>query len=223
MRDYERIVEQLRAEVEKRYAGKPLAGHILSVAKSAVEIACSIDCKAELLSRRVHVAALAHDLYKKFPQEELRELIRREAVPIDEFSWRTGGGLLHAPAAAHYVRTRCGVRDEQTLCAVYYHTTGRPGASLPEKILFCADYLDPSRKDRGNEPDLGLLRKKTKTGLDAVYRELLGRKLVYTIGKDKPLHPNGIAAWNEVTGPDRPSPARRQSLTNQPPAVYLES
>ncbi len=206
MRDYEKIVEQLRSEVEKRYAGKPLARHILSVAEFAVEIAGSIDCNDTLLCRRVHVAALAHDLYKKFPQEELRELIRREAIPIDEFSRQAGGGLLHAPPAAHYLRTRCGVRDEETLCAVYYHTTGRPGAGLAEKILFCADYLDPSRENHASEPDLSILSKKAKTDLDAVYREVLGRKLVYTIGKGKPLHPSGIAAWNEVTGRNQSSP-----------------
>ncbi len=206
MRDYEKIVEQLRAEVEKRYAGKPLARHILSVAEFAVEIAGSIDCNDTLLRRRVHVAALAHDLYKKFPQEELRELIRHEAVPIDEFSRQAGGGLLHAPLAAHYLRTRCGVRDEETLCTVYYHTTGRAGSGLAGKILFCADYLDPARKSRSGEPGLNILGEKVKTDLDAVYREVLGRKLAYTIGKGKPLHPSGIAAWNEVTGNNALSP-----------------
>ncbi len=200
MRDFDRIADQLQAEVEKRFSGKPLARHIRSVADFAVEIAESIHGNDRLLIQRVRLAALAHDLFKKFPQDELRAIIRREHVPVDGFALQVGGGLLHAPVAAHYVRTRFGVQDEPVLCAVYYHTTGRAGASLTDKILFCADYLDPSRDSRGSEPDVASLCDKAKTDLDAVYREVLGRKLVYTISKGQPLHPNGIAAWNEMAG-----------------------
>jgi predicted HD superfamily hydrolase involved in NAD metabolism len=208
MKDYDRIVEKLQAEIDKRFSGKSLARHIRSVAELAVEIAAAHGKEEVLLPRRVHVAALAHDLYKKFPQDELRELILRKSVPIDEFSWNVGGSLLHASLATHYLRTHCGVRDEDLLCAVYYHTTGRAGASMAEKILFCADYLDPSRELRGNEPDVIALIEKAKTDLNAVFREVLGRKLAFTLGKGKPLHPNGIAAWNEVTGNNGASPGK---------------
>jgi predicted HD superfamily hydrolase involved in NAD metabolism len=200
MIDYDSIVEELEVEINQRFSGKPMARHIRSVADLAVSIAATHGRDETLLPQQARVAALAHDLYKKFPPNELRELIRRENVPIDEFSMNVGGGLLHAPPAAHYLRTRCGVRDENLLCAVYYHTTGRAGASLLEKILFCADYLDPSRELRGSEPDVITLGEKAKTDLDVVYREVLGRKLTYTLGKGMPLHPNGIAAWNEITG-----------------------
>lgn len=200
MRDYDRVVEQLKAEIEKRYAGKPLARHIHSVAEFARQIAGSINGGGRGLEQKAYVAGLAHDLYKKFPEDELRQLIRRDNVPIDEHAWKFGGGLLHAPAAAHHLHAHLGVTDDEVIAAVYYHTTGRAGAGLLDRIMFCADYLDPSREIRGSEPDVEKLSRKVHKDLDGVYRTVLGRKLAHTISRGRPLHPNGIAAWNEALG-----------------------
>ena len=65
-------------------------------------------------------------------------------------------------------------------------------------ILFCIDYLDPSREERGAETDLNSLRERMTDSLDEVYCEIIGRKIKYTLLKKRKLHPNGIAAWNEL-------------------------
>ncbi|HLA40848.1 MAG TPA: bis(5'-nucleosyl)-tetraphosphatase (symmetrical) YqeK [Candidatus Glassbacteria bacterium] len=198
MKSYDKLVKQLKKEIEKRYAGKPLARHIHSVAEFARQIAENMSSQNGALARKAYLAGLAHDLYKKYSEKDLRQVIREEAVPIDEDSWNFGGGLLHAAAAAHYLRVRCGVTDNEIIAAVYYHTTSRAASSTLEKILFCADYLDPSREVRSADPDVEVLSKKVLTDLDGVYREVLRRKLVYTVTRGKPLHPSGSAAWNEV-------------------------
>ena len=198
MPDYGKVIEELKKEVDRRYKGKAIRRHILSVARFALEIAEGYAKDDEILRGKVHIAALAHDLFKKFPKQDLREYIRAEQVPIDEFCWQSGGGLLHAPAAAHFLQKVFGISDEQIISAVYYHTTGRAGASVPEKIIFCADYLDPSREIRDNEPDVAELSERAKSKLDETYREIVRRKIVYTLGKGKPIHPNAIDAWNEI-------------------------
>jgi len=200
MKNYKKVVRQLKAEIEKRYPGKPLARHIHSVAEFAREIAKKIGGPDSELARKAYVAGLAHDLYKKLSQEDLRRLIREESVPIDDESWQLGGGLLHAAPAAHFLRTRCGVTDKEILSAVYYHTTSRAGAGVLDKLLYCADYLDPSREIRDSEPDVGVLSERMLTDLDVVYRDILGRKLAHTISRGRPLHSNGTAAWNETVG-----------------------
>jgi predicted HD superfamily hydrolase involved in NAD metabolism len=200
MRDYDRVVNKLQNEIDKRYSGKPLARHIRSVAEFAREIAAAYAGKDSGLARKAFVAGLAHDLYKKFPKDQLRRIIREENVPIDEHSWKIGGSLLHASPAAHYLREQCGVTDDDVLGAVYHHTTGRPGAGMLDKIIYCADYLDPSREVRTSEPDVEELSARIKKDLDAVYREILARKLSYTVQRGNPLHPNGLAAWNEALG-----------------------
>ena len=37
------------------------------------------------------------------------------------------------------------VKDEEILTAITYHTTGRPGMSLLEKIVYISDYIEPMR------------------------------------------------------------------------------
>ena len=36
--------------------------------------------------------------------------------------------------------------DDEIILAVRYHTTGREGMTLPEKIIYLADYIDDTRK-----------------------------------------------------------------------------
>ena len=190
-------IEHLEIEVKKRFPKGRLLKHTYFVAELCRETARRLghpDAKPEA----AYLAGLAHDLFKDWRQEALRELIGKESIPIDEHSWRLGGGLLHAPAAAHYLSRRLGIRDTGILCAVYYHTTGRAGSNLLERILFCVDYLDPSRAARREEPDLPQLRERMVHSLNEVYREVIGRKINYTLFKKRKLHPNGIAAWNEL-------------------------
>ncbi|MBN2288257.1 MAG: bis(5'-nucleosyl)-tetraphosphatase (symmetrical) YqeK [Candidatus Glassbacteria bacterium] len=190
-------IAHLEAEVRERFPGGRLLKHTFSVAETCRETARRLG-RSDTAPEAAYLAGLAHDLFKDRGHDKLRELVRSESVPIDRHSWLLGGGLLHAPAAAHYLRSRLGVRDAGLLAAVYYHTTGRAGAGVLERILFCADYLDASRPKRSAEPGLESLRNKLKSSLDEVYGEVIRRKLVYTLSKGRPLHPSGVAAWNEL-------------------------
>jgi len=190
-------IEHLEAEVNKRFSGHRLLKHTRNVAEYCREAARRLGCP-DAKPEAAYLAGLAHDLFKKWDYKSLRELIHNESIPIDEHSWRFGKGLLHAPAAAHYLRKQLGIRDTVLLSAVYYHTTGRSGAGVLERVLFCIDYLDPSREERGDEPDLNGLRERMTGSLDEVYCEIIGRKIKYTLLKKRKLHPNGIAAWNEL-------------------------
>lgn len=203
MGQFEDAVKELKAEIKRRYEGKRLEIHINSVAEFARKTAQKIAPGAGL-PLKVQLAALAHDLYKGLSQKELRDFITSESVPLDSETWRLGGGLLHGPAAAHYLRTRLDIRDSDIIDAVHYHTTSHPEASLVEKILFCADYLEPNRPQRAEEADVRALGRKMAKALDEVYREILCRKLVYTLGKGRPLHSNGVAAWNALSLDGKP-------------------
>ena len=199
--DFSAAARHLEREVERRFKGKPLKRHILSVAGFARRLAESA-AAGDRLPEKAYVAGLAHDLYKKHSEKQLREFLREDSVAVDEYSWILGGGLLHAPAAAHYLRTRCSITDATVLAAVYYHTTGRAGASALDKALFCADYLDPTRENHARESGVAELREKALTDLDGVYQEVLSRKLIYTIIRGRPLHPFGVQAWNDLCRSD---------------------
>ena len=197
MGQFDSAIRHLEEEIEKRYSGKPLARHIRCVAEFARRVVSSV-IESDSMAEKAYVAGLAHDLYKGTPHKELYEFVVSESVPVDEDSLRIGGGLLHAPAAAHYIRTRLEITDGEILSAVYYHTTGHLNATALDKILFCADYLDPSREIRSSEPDTNALSERLLVAPDEVYRTVLSRKLAHTLSKGRPLHPNGVAAWNQI-------------------------
>ena len=67
--------------------------------------------------------------------------------------------LLHGPAGSVLAKTAFGIDDEEIRGAIYYHTTGRVGMTLLEKIVFLADYIEPNRDFPGVE-DLRLLAEK---------------------------------------------------------------
>ena len=53
--------------------------------------------------------------------------------------------LAHSKLAAAILKKEFGVEDEDILNAISYHTTGRAGMSLLEKIIFVADATEPNR------------------------------------------------------------------------------
>ena len=189
-------IDILEKEIKKRYTGHRLETHIFSVSRLARETAEAIN-SPQALPDSAYLCGLAHDLFKGLSQKEIRKRIKRHGVPIDRFSRDSGGGLLHAPVAAHYLSTELDIKDKDIIAAVYYHTTSRAGASLLEKIIFCSDYLEPTRPSRGEEPDVVELRESLADEIENVYLKIIGRKIKYTLNKSRPVHPDGIAAWND--------------------------
>lgn len=132
-------LEALRATV------KPLQSperyhHTLCVEQRAVQLARQYGMNPN----KAAAAGILHDICKNLPQDVLLQIcqscdritgIKFEAVPQ----------LLHAWAGADYLRDRLGITDEDMGNAVRYHTTGRAGMSLLEKILYLADLTSAER------------------------------------------------------------------------------
>ena len=186
----------LEKEIKSRYGGHRLETHIFSVAELARSTAKALD-SPQASPDAAYLCGLAHDLFKGWSQKDIRKTIRKLGVPIDRFSWDCGGGLLHAPVAAHYLSNELWIKDKDILAAVYYHTTSRSEACLLEKVIFCCDYLEPTRPSRGVEPDVAELRESLAERIENVYLEIVARKIKFTLDKSRPLHPDGIAAWND--------------------------
>ena len=93
---------------------------------------------------------------------------------------RPEGNLEHGPAAADLLQELYGVTDEDILNAIRYHTTGRPGMSLLEKILKTADQLEEGR----SYPGVEAMREYTKLPVDECVYNLMcsTRNYVKSIG-----------------------------------------
>ncbi|MFH5835993.1 bis(5'-nucleosyl)-tetraphosphatase (symmetrical) YqeK [Proteiniclasticum sp. C24MP] len=119
--------------------------HILGVAKAAKELAALYDSDGD----KAEMAALYHDILKDKDKAWLVGYMRDHGEEPGEglLAWKT----LHAPAGSIFAREVCGQQDEEILRAVRYHTTGRAGMSLLEKIIFVADYIEEGRTFKGVE------------------------------------------------------------------------
>jgi len=97
--------------------------HTQGVVKTAIELAERYGADPY----KAEVAAWAHDAF------------------------RPAGNLIHGDLAADALEMDFNVTDPEILDAVRYHTTGRPGMCLLEKVLKLADSLEPGRTYPGVE------------------------------------------------------------------------
>ena len=84
--------------------------------------------------------------------------------------------LLHAKLGAYVASSKYDIKDEEILTAITYHTTGRPGMSLLEKIVYISDYIEPMRD---KAPNLPKVRKIAFEDLDECMYEILKDTLEY--------------------------------------------
>lgn len=125
-------IQKLRKELKKSLSDKRYE-HTLGVEYTAACLAMRYGAdiyKAEL-------AGLLHDCAKEFSTEELRVMSHGESG-TDK--------TLHAVCAPIVARDKYGVEDAEILSAVRWHTTGKANMALLDKIIFVADFIEPSRK-----------------------------------------------------------------------------
>lgn len=115
--------------------------HTLGVAATAANLAAVHHGNP----KEAYLAGLLHDCAKYLTGEEGVELCDQEQIPLSEVE-RKNTVLIHGKLGAHFAKTRYGVENEEILSAIRYHTTGRPGMGLLEKIIYLADFMEPGRK-----------------------------------------------------------------------------
>ena len=103
---------------------------------------------------------------------------------------RPEGNLEHGPAAAKLLQERYGVDDEDILNAIRYHTTGRPGMSLLEKVIKTADQLEEGR----DYPGVEQMREFTKLPPDECVYNLMTHTREYVLSLGARFDPLSDAA-----------------------------
>ena len=114
------------------------------------------------------------------------------ALPLDEME-RNYLKLLHSKTGAAVARDRFGVSDE-IYNAIFYHTTGKADMTLLEKIIYLADYIEPSRSFPGVEE----LRTAVHEDLDRGLCRALADSIVELQGYGSPVHPNTQEALSYI-------------------------
>ncbi len=93
--------------------------------------------------------------------------------------------VMHQYAGAYIAENYLGVKDEDILNAIRYHTSGRAGMSELEKLIYLSDLLEAER----DFPMIGKLRALFWEDLDACLLAALALQIDYLRAKDRPIYP----------------------------------
>ena len=145
----EQIFSEIRAALPALVGQEKRMRHILGVeqeAKALSELFCAAGLLQKGEAKKLHLAALVHDITKTKTTEEQLQLCRKYGIATDA-RLQNSPKLLHAYTGGPYAAQRFGAEwiDGDVQRAVRYHTTGRAGMDLLEKLLFLADYIEARR------------------------------------------------------------------------------
>lgn len=164
--------------------------HVQGTEEEAVRLAQRWGANVEHARR----AAILHDCTKYLDLEEQLHVCTQYGIELDEME-QTAVKLLHSKTGAALARYVFG-EPEEVCQAICWHTTGKPNMTLLEKILYIADYMEPTRNFDGVER----LRDLAYEDLNAAV--LLGTEMTVEEmnGYGSPVHPNTLAARDFLKG-----------------------
>lgn len=132
--------------------------HSLGTADCAKELAEKYGVDAE----KAYFTGLIHDCAKCMTKDKMLEILNNFILEEGELE---NPKTHHAPAGAYIAKTLFGVKDEEILSAIRWHTIGKLRMTLFEKIIFLADKIETrTRPAEYREPITKLLEE--ENGLD---------------------------------------------------------
>ena len=163
-------MEDLRLAM-KRVQDASRYEHTLGVAYTAACLAgvYGID------TRKAIRAGLLHDCAKCMDDDKKISFCEKHNILFSDIE-RNNPYLLHAKVGSFLAMDTYQIEDTDILNAILNHTTGRPGMSTLEKIVFIADYIEPNRK---HAPNLAEIRKLAFEDLDKALLWILKDTLAY--------------------------------------------
>ncbi len=168
---------------------QPRLKHSKNVAKEAVRLAKKYGADVS----KAELAGILHDATKETPEEEQLSLIERAGIVLTPLE-RTTHKLWHAISGAAFVQVELGITDEDIINSIRFHTTGREGMSLLEKVIFIADFTSAERDYDGVDK----MRKAADKSLEEAMLEGLSFTIADLSQRKLAIAPDTFAAYNEV-------------------------
>ncbi|MDE6911856.1 MAG: bis(5'-nucleosyl)-tetraphosphatase (symmetrical) YqeK [Lachnospiraceae bacterium] len=169
----------------KKHLTKERYQHTLGVAYTAVAMAMRYnpDTNNSDFIKRAEIAGLLHDCAKCMDNDKKIKICEKNNIPCSDFEG-SHPYLLHGKVGAYIAQKKFNIQDEDILQAITWHTTGRPEMSLLEKIIFIADYIEPSRNPI---PELDVIRQLAFIDIDKAMEKILSNTLKFLEEKGNPM------------------------------------
>lgn len=188
------MTEQKARRLAKKRLSAKRYQHTLNVRRMAVKLAKRWGADPE----KAALAALLHDTAKELPREEMLQILNDNAIMAENAQNRPSP-VWHGICAAILAQTQWGVEDAEVLSAIRCHTTGKPGMSLLDEIVFLADMTSAER----DYPEVDYLRKLEKKDIHQAMREALEMNLHWLEESGKPVDEETRAALEDLRQRER--------------------
>jgi predicted HD superfamily hydrolase involved in NAD metabolism len=180
----EKISKWVKTQVsQKRFQ------HICGVVKTAAVLAHKFSGDKNAIS----TAAWLHDCTKEWPKAKMLDVIDQSKFKLDPLEKKIPA-LWHAHASAAIAIKKWGITQSDILGAILSHTMGNSNMSLTAKIIFIADFIEPSRDFPGVEN----IRKISKVDLESAVKSKIMMTISYLLKEKGLIHPRLILTWNSL-------------------------
>ena len=169
----------------KKHLTKERYHHTVGVAYTAMSMAMKYNPQPDNneFMIKAEIAGLLHDCAKCMDNDKKIRICNKNQISYSKIE-AENPYLLHGKVGAYIARKEFDILDEDILNAITWHTTGRPDMSLLEKIIFVADYIEPSRRPI---PELNLIRQLAFTDIDQAVIKILENTMKYLNEKGSPI------------------------------------
>lgn len=163
--------------------------HSLNVAECAKELAQIYSADKS----KAYTSGLLHDITKNATEQEQLTLFKNGGMVLKAYE-KANKKLWHAMSGSLYAKNILKIDDEEIVSAIRYHTTGKAGMSLLEKIIYIADFVSAERDYNGVEE----MRRLSQKSLDEAAEFALRFCIPDLVKKATVIHPDSIAFYNEI-------------------------
>lgn len=179
---------EYEAEVKKHLTEQRFY-HSQCVSATAAELAERFGADKE----KARTAGILHDIMKDTAKEEQLKILRKFDIILSDTEF-ANPKLWHAVCGAVYIEKVLEVSDREIINAVRYHTSGRGGMTLLEKVLFVADYISADRTYPGVEN----MREYAKESLEKAIVEGVAFTVAELTNNRLPVAAESIDAYNDA-------------------------
>lgn len=148
-------------------------------------ITCALDKAKPLGLNRddVFTACALHDIAKYINPEKFPDCVLPENMPKP---------VVHAYLGEYFAREKLGIKNQDILNAIKYHTSGRANMSNLEKLVFVADMIEEGRTYDGVEK----LRQIYNIDFEECFKECLKEEMQHLKNKQTEIFYQTVNAYN---------------------------
>ena len=146
-----------------------------------------------LMSGKLILAALLHDVAKWMRDDQLYDAIRRYRIELDPIE-KIMPALLHAIVGMKYAIELFNITDLEILEAIRCHTIGNTSMGITAKLVYVADFSEPTREYK----EAAQVRKLAETELNQAVHDVARYKIDYLLQNGGIIHPNTIHTYNSM-------------------------